>query len=129
MRIVLNWGAKPKDLDSYLNVPAADPSHRDCLIFWKNKKCNKGSLSEVKLGMSHDAFHPHTAAHMCMPVCPQATCLPPSPPCLLPSRPYTLRRWNQLHMVEMRPREEIQNMGWEEQFTVADVCAWWCDRP
>jgi len=50
-RIVLNWGAKPKDLDSYLNVPAADPAHRDCLIWYKNKKCNTGSLSEVKLDL------------------------------------------------------------------------------
>ena len=34
-RIVLNWGAKPKDLDSYLNVPDADPAKRGCIINYK----------------------------------------------------------------------------------------------
>jgi hypothetical protein len=49
-RIVLSWGATPKDLDSYLSVPDADPSKKSCLINYKNKKCNGGKLSEVNLG-------------------------------------------------------------------------------
>jgi len=36
-RVVLNWGAKPKDLDTYLTVPRGDPSKPDCLISYKNK--------------------------------------------------------------------------------------------
>ena len=32
---MLDWGAQPKDLDSYLNVPDADPAKRDCVINYK----------------------------------------------------------------------------------------------
>jgi len=50
-RIVLAWGAKPKDLDSYLNVPDPDPAKKDCVIMYKNKKCNTGKMSQVKLDL------------------------------------------------------------------------------
>ena len=50
-RIVLNWGAVPKDLDSYLHVPNADPAKGDCLISYKSRVCNSGLLSEVKLDL------------------------------------------------------------------------------
>lgn len=36
-RIVLTWGSKPKDLDSYLTVPHSDPAKNDCVINYKNK--------------------------------------------------------------------------------------------
>ena len=36
-RIVLHWGAKPKDLDSYLTVPQSDPAKPDCVINYKRK--------------------------------------------------------------------------------------------
>lgn len=36
-RIVLNWGSRPKDLDSYLTVPHSDPAKPDCVINYKNK--------------------------------------------------------------------------------------------
>jgi hypothetical protein len=57
-RIVLNWGAKPKDLDSYLNVPSADPAQKDCILNYQNKECNQGKLSEVKLDLDATGFTP-----------------------------------------------------------------------
>lgn len=36
-RIVLTWGAKPKDLDVYLTVPHSDPAKDDCVINYKKK--------------------------------------------------------------------------------------------
>jgi hypothetical protein len=50
-RIVLNWGSTPKDLDSYLHVPNADPAKKECTISYKVKKCNKNLLSEVRLDL------------------------------------------------------------------------------
>jgi hypothetical protein len=36
-RIVLSWGASPKDLDSYLTVPHSDPAKDECVINYKKK--------------------------------------------------------------------------------------------
>jgi hypothetical protein len=48
-RVVLEWGAKPKDLDSYLTVPQG--ARPDCVINYKNKKCNKNKITQVKLDL------------------------------------------------------------------------------
>lgn len=50
-RAVLSWGATPKDLDTYVTVPAPDPARPPCLIWYKNKKCNSGLSSQVKLDL------------------------------------------------------------------------------
>jgi len=50
-RIVLNWGSRPKDLDSYLTVPHSDPAKPDCVINYKNKICNTMKVTQVKLDL------------------------------------------------------------------------------
>jgi len=50
-RIVLTWGAKPKDLDSYLTVPHEDPAEKDCVINYKKKTCNRNKVTQVKLDL------------------------------------------------------------------------------
>jgi len=50
-RIVLTWGATPKDLDSYLTVPHSDPAKPDCVINYKNKVCNKKKMTETRLDL------------------------------------------------------------------------------
>jgi len=51
-RIVLEWGATPSDLDSYLTVPPppSNPGH-PCLLMYRNKKCDEGTLSQVTLDL------------------------------------------------------------------------------
>lgn len=51
-RIVLEWGATPSDLDSYLSVPAL-PSNPGppCQLWYRNKKCNAGTIMEVNLDL------------------------------------------------------------------------------
>jgi hypothetical protein len=41
-RIVLSWGADPKDLDSYLYVPHQSPAVPACEINFRNKNCQSG---------------------------------------------------------------------------------------
>jgi hypothetical protein len=43
---VLDWGAKPKDLDSYLNIPDSDPAKRDCVINYKVPRTRTRALTD-----------------------------------------------------------------------------------
>ena len=38
-RLVLTWGAQPKDLDIYVLAPASDPAQPSCEVNYKNKEC------------------------------------------------------------------------------------------
>jgi hypothetical protein len=44
---VLDWGAKPKDLDSYLNIPDSDPAKRDCVINYKVPRTRTRALTDT----------------------------------------------------------------------------------
>jgi len=50
-RVVLNWGATPSDLDTYLTVPDWNPARESCQISYKNKVCNRGKIDQVKLDL------------------------------------------------------------------------------
>jgi len=50
-RVVLNWGATPSDLDTYLTVPDANPARQSCLVSYKNKICNEGKIDQVNLDL------------------------------------------------------------------------------
>lgn len=43
-RIVLTWGAKPKDLDIYVLAPHHDPSQAPCEVNWRQKNCHSNSV-------------------------------------------------------------------------------------
>jgi hypothetical protein len=40
-RVVLVWGANPKDLDSYMSSTSTDSSKPGCLVSYKKKKCDR----------------------------------------------------------------------------------------
>jgi hypothetical protein len=57
-RAVLTWGFPPKDLDTYLTVPGASASQPPCLIWYKNKVCNKDAMTQVSLDLDSTGHTP-----------------------------------------------------------------------
>jgi adhesin/invasin len=44
-KLVLTWGAKPKDLDIYVLAPHSNPSLPPCEVNWRAKKCHSKTVT------------------------------------------------------------------------------------